>query len=242
MHHIILWKWHQPFARETYTALHVNVMVRMLRRNLDGITHRIVCVTDDPSGVTECETFMLWRDHDNLANATKHTLPSCYRRLKLFDPVTQTQMGMFPGDRIVSLDLDTLVVGQLQPLLGRDDYRFLGWALPGTHHPKVFNGSFFMFTAGELAEVWREFNAKTSPQEAFQAGYLGSDQSWLSYKLVNKARCDGFTFPEIASYPHHVRKMKVLDARTRLIFFHGKRKPWHTDSNRESPWIARYWR
>lgn len=239
--HVVLWKWSQPNARETYTALHVNVMASMLARHLSGMRYRIVCVTDEPYGVTP-ETFPLWNDHDDLANATKWDLPSCYRRLKLYDPATQAAMGIKPGDRIMGIDLDTLVTGDLKPLLAAAaPFRFMGWALQGKHHPKVFNGSLQIFTAGDLSEIWTEFDAKTSPALAFKNKWLGSDQSWLSMNLVGKPGCDGLAYPTVASYPHHIRQLKILRKDVRLIFFHGSRKPWHPITMQESPWVKRYW-
>lgn len=239
---VVLWKWVQPNARETYTAEHVNVMTAMLHRNLAGLRYRIICVTDEPRGV-ECETFPLWGDHDDLPNATKFNLPSCYRRLKLYDPATQIAMGMKAGDRIMGIDLDALIIGQLAPLIqAAAPFRFMGWALPGTNHPKVFNGSLQIFTAGDLSEIWSQFDARTSPKEAFKAGFMGSDQSWLSMKLVNQPNCDGLGYPAVVSYPRHIRKLATLDKNSRIIFFHGSRKPWHRESMTESPWIKRYWR
>lgn len=242
MLHIVLWKWSQPNAREVYTAHHINVMARMLHRNLAGVRYRVICVTDAPLGI-ECENFPLWSDHDDLPNATKFDLPSCYRRLKLYDPATQRSLGIMPGDRIMSIDVDAVITGPLKPMLEAvKPYRFMGWALPGTHHPKVFNGSLQIFTAGDLSFIWERFDPATSPQEALKAGYLGSDQSWLSMHLVKHEQCEGLGYPTVASYPAHIRKLGILQRDTRIIFFHGKRKPWHTATMKESSWVARYWR
>ena len=241
MYNIIIWKWAQPNAREVYTAQHVNTFVRMITRNLIGVRYRIICVTDDPKDIYACETFPLWADCNTLKNASNPNLPSCYRRLKIFDPDQQRALLIQNGQRIVSIDLDTLVTGQLGPLLKRNE-RFLGWELKGAHHPKVFNGSFQMFTAGDLAEIWTEFDPNSSPAEAYAARYQGSDQSWLSYRLVNKPNCDGLRYPEVASYPHNIRQLALLKRETKIIFFHGARKPWHPVARRESPWIDRYWR
>jgi len=241
MLHVVLWKWQQPNARETYTAQHVNVMAQMLHRNLSGVRYRVVCVTDEPYGVLP-ETFPLWSDHDDLPNATKRDLPSCYRRLKLYDPETQRQMGIKPGDHIMGIDLDTLITGDLKPLLASAyAHRFMGWALPGRHHPKVFNGSLQIFKAGDLAHIWRDFDPRTSPKLALNAGFLGSDQSWLSMNLVNMPGCEGFGYPTVASYPHNIKRLATLSRDVRVIFFHGSRKPWHRLAMQESPWIKRYW-
>lgn len=240
MLHVVLWKWNQPNAREHYTSEHVNMMAAMLRRALGRMPYRVVCVTDDSYGV-DTEVYPLWPDCDNLANATRRDLPSCYRRLKLFDQDTQRQMGIEKGERILSIDLDTLLTGDITGLVSRRD-RFLGWALKGDHHPKVFNGSFQMFTAGDLEFIWKEFDPVVSPKEAARANFKGSDQAWLSYRLVNMHDCDGLVSPEVVSYPNEIRRLALLDARTRIIFFHGRRKPWHQAALDESPWIKRYWR
>lgn len=239
--HIVLWKWYQKNAMECYRPEHVNAMVEMLKPNLKGLRWRIICITDDANKIDRCETFPLWRDCGELSNATKASLPSCYRRLKLYDPETQAKLGIKEGERIISLDLDSVICNSLVPTLSRPD-RFVGWGLPGTYHPKVFNGSFQMFTAGDLAEIWKEFDPATSPAEAFAAKYLGSDQSWISYRLVNKPGCIGVEYPEFASYPNHVRKLAHFRSDTAIVFFHGRRKPWHHVSMQESPWINRYWR
>src|SRR5690554_5669781 len=102
MIHAVTWKWGQDY-RHTFCAEHVNVLERMVRRHYDGDL-RFVCVTDDPEGI-EGETFPLWDDFKDVPNphgATEY--PSCFRRLKLFDPATQDAMGIKPGDRVVSLD------------------------------------------------------------------------------------------------------------------------------------------
>ena len=239
--HVVMWKWHQENMPGAYKSEYVNIMCAMLARNMKGVDYRPICITDDQMGINKCETFELWNDHRLLANATKPSLPSCYRRLKLFDPDTQSKLGIRPGDRILSIDLDTVIVGPLRQIVERSE-RYLGWALPGTHHPKVFNGSFFMFTAGDLSEIWEKFDPDVSPKLALNRGFLGSDQSWLSMNLVGREGCDGLTFPVVASYPKNIRVMKALVAGTRIIFFHGKRKPWHQSTINETPWLANYWR
>lgn len=240
-HQIVLWKWDQPNALEVYTANHVNVMVSMLRRNLDGIKARIICVTDDANGVTECETYPLWPDLNNRANRTNHVLPSCYRRLKLYDNATQRDMGFDVGDRIVSIDLDTLITNQLRDVLQTEGL-FVGWELKGTYHERVFNGSFQMFTAGTLQWIWSEFDAQRSPNDAYNAGYLGSDQAWLSWKLVTRDDVVGLKWPQVASYPLHVRPPRSWDQRTSLVFYHGRTKPWHPQAYRETELSKHFWR
>jgi hypothetical protein len=239
VHHIVLWKWNQPGFREAYTAEHVNEMIRMLKQHLN-LPHRVICVTDDPVGV-KCETFPLWDDFKDMKNPNGAHLPSCFRRLKLFDTETQAALGIRKGERIVSLDLDALIVNRCDEVFGRKD-RWVGWAVRGTYHPRVFNGSLWMFTAGDLENMWTGFDPKISPAHVLRNGFYGSDQAWLSYKLAREPFTMGWTWPHVVSYPREVRIQRCLDKRTMIIFFHGAAKPWHPHVQRESPWLNRFMR
>lgn len=239
---IVLWKWDQPkFRGQPYTAEHVNVMCSMLRRNLQGKSHRIICITDDDSGILECETAHLWNDLNDVPNASGVHLPSCYRRLKLYDPATQRDLGIDKGDKIMSIDLDTLICNPIWPIVETEG-RFVGWGLTGVQGRPVFNGSLQMFTAGDLDFIWKDFDPKKSPAEAGEAGYRGSDQAWLSYKLVGKEWAVGLKWPEVASYPLQNRVQGILKRETIIIFFHGSEKPWSPNARFQTPWIDRYWR
>jgi hypothetical protein len=66
-------------------------------------------------------------------------------------------MGIGLADRILGLDLDTLVTGNLTEVLTKNGV-YVGWKLAGTSHPEVYNGSFQMFTAGALRDVWEDFD------------------------------------------------------------------------------------
>jgi hypothetical protein len=240
--HVVLWKWEPAEGVERhYAARHVNHMAVALRGACPGLDVRIVCVTDDPTGISQCETFPLWDDCNELRNATKPHLPSCYRRLKLFDWETQSEMGIAKGDRVVSLDLDALVTGNLPEVLRKEGV-FVGWKLAGMLHDEVYNGSFWMFTAGTLRGIWAEFDPERSPQKAKLAGYLGSDQSWLSMNLIGKPGCTFIPYPTFASYPLHCKRLGYFSTKHRLVFFHGRTKPWQPEAAKESNWIRRYWR
>lgn len=241
MLNIVLWKWEQPGFKFTYLPDYVNIMCAMLRRNMHGFPHRIICVTDRESGVTECETAPLWQDLWDLPNGSGAHLPSCYRRLKLYDPATQKDLGIDKGDRILSLDVDTVIAADIRQLV-QTEGRYVGWELKGRSHPRVFNGSFQMFTAGDLSEIWQDFDPRTSPSLAAREGFLGSDQAWLSYKLVKREGSVGLKWPEVSSYPLQNRVQSILRRDNRIIFFHGSQKPWMETTVRETPWVERYWR
>lgn len=183
----------------------------------------------------KCETFPLWNDFSHMKNESGAHLPSCYRRLKLFSNEVSKQFG----GRIVSLDLDVVITGDLSPLWDQKD-NFLGWRVPGVVHPQVFNGSMWMFRAGTQDPLWSKFVWNVSPTEANKAGYFGSDQAWISYKIADKSR--GWTREQgVLSYPREQRR-QPLHPWVRVVIFHGKRKPWDLQTQKDSPWIADHWR
>jgi hypothetical protein len=241
MIHFVTWKWGQPGFKTTYTAQHVNVMAAMLARHCP-MPHRTICVTDERSHIA-VETYPLWDDHSRLMNTSGKHLPSCYRRLKLFDEATQRALDIPAGDRVCSIDIDGLIVDDITPLVGRPE-PFLGWTVPGTKHAKVINGSMWMFTAGQQYQwMWDGFDPVRSPEESLKAGFFGSDQSYISSQLVYGQDTGGWTSSDgVLSYPREVRANRRLPAHSRVVFFHGKRKPWDTHTRLESRWIDKYWR
>lgn len=237
---VVLWKWKQPNFRHAYTSEHANVVHDMVRRNAGGLDVRIICVTDDPVGLDpRIVQYPLWNDFHDLPNRSGAQLPSCYRRLKLFDCETQEDMGIGENDRIVSLDLDTVVSGPLLPLWTKHQH-FIGWAVRGNHHLRVFNGSMWMFSARTHQHMWSNFDPRRTPDRVHKAGYLGSDQSWLSYNFARDSTAGTWAYPQVVSYPKEVARRPMLAKGTSVVMFHGKKKPWHPDVQAESPWVAQH--
>jgi hypothetical protein len=87
------------------------------------------------------------------------------------------------------------------------------------------------------------FDPVRSPEESLKAGFFGSDQSYISSQLVYGQDTGGWTSSDgVLSYPREVRANRRLPAHSRVVFFHGKRKPWDTHTRLESRWIDKYWR
>ena len=234
---VVTWKWSSNY-RHSFRAEYVNVLERSVRRAYDGDL-RFVCVTDDPLAV-EGETFPLWSDFSDIPNphgATEY--PSCFRRLKLFDPETQAAMGIQPGDRIVSLDLDTVVIDDLNYLWDRNE-PFVGWAVKNRFHDRVFNGSMWMLRAGEFADVWHDFDPLVSPKVANRAGFLGSDQAWMSMKLAGEQA--GWDQSDGVYTRMQTMQVKGLPPDARIVMFHGPVKPWDAVQNGTPGWVGKYWK
>lgn len=238
----LLWKWLHPTYRARFNATAVNVLAASIRRTCT-LKHRIICVTDDPRGVN-AETYPLWNDHATLSNPSGKHLPNCYRRLRMFDVKTQIAMGIAPGSRVVSMDLDCVIVAaNIDPLFSKDG-DFMAWQVKGQMQPKVYNGSLVGFTAGSNQHLWDEFDPIRSPALASNNGFFGSDQGWLSYKKIGQSRTNQWTVERdgVFSFPREIKQRRSPWSAASLVFFNGREKPWDPDLQKKHPWIPKYWR
>ena len=238
---VVCWKW-RAFAgyRSKFEAEHVNVFARMIRRHYAGEVE-IVCITDDPAGITEADRVLkLWDDYADLPSphdrGPNRRNPSCYRRLKMFAHDADEWLGK----RIISLDLDMVVTDDLTPLFERkEDIVLWGDTNPTTH----YNGGMILFTAGARPMLWDEFkiDPKAAIARAQRAQQWGSDQGWISARLGGgEARFR--PYHGVYSYRNDVRtKGGALPAGARIVFFHGEHDPWGPEPQKLA-WVREHWR
>lgn len=164
---IVTWMWGGRFGASDVRKLRDSV-----RRNLRR-PHRFLCVTDaDVPGV---ETAVL-------KDPGLTRMPGCFARLRLFDDVWQRDLGV--TGRIAQVDLDTVVVGELDPVFDRDE-PFVIMSGANASNPCPFNGALQMLDAGYRPDVWDDFTldaAKRVPYYAFP-----DDQGWLHHKVPDAA-------------------------------------------------------
>jgi hypothetical protein len=185
----------------------------MIGRNLD-LPHKILCITDDPVGV-KCETYPLWHEPNiNLPEGR----PNCYRRLKVFG-----DFGKELGDRLLSIDLDAVITGNITPIVDRpEDFVIWGDVAKNTH----YNGGFWIQTPGSRKQVWDNFDP-LAPQITKKHNIVGSDQAWVSH-VLGPGEAMWTTKDGVYSYRNHLRNgmiPKPPDAK--IVFFHGKTDPDH---------------
>lgn len=171
---VVTFKWRTPGYRATFTAEHVRTLQRMVARHYPD-PHRLICFTDDPAGIEDV-ALPLWGDHASVLNPTGRRRPSCYRRLKLWDPAMRAVLG----SRFVLLDLDVVICGDLRPLWNRQEDVVM-WRSPTGEWP--YNGAMFLANTGARPQVWRDFDPVRSPAQTHARGYRGSDQAWISHVL-----------------------------------------------------------
>lgn len=133
---VTCWKWGALFGPE-----YVNRLRAALELHL-RIPHQLTCITDDPAGIDRRVRIV------PLPATFAHT-PRCRRRMQLFSREFAEDLG----DRILSIDLDVVIVGDLTPLLDRPE-PIVCWRVG---YAGVFSGSFVLMDAGHLNGLWHAF-------------------------------------------------------------------------------------
>lgn len=168
-------------------------------------------------------------DHDPLIE-----IPGCFTRLRMFDPAWQRAAGINPGDRMVCLDLDLVVTGELDPLFTRPQPFGI---LQGVNaaNPCPFNGSVWWLDAGYRPDVWADFSIEAAATVPFYD--FPDDQAWLAARLPDAAAIG----PADGAYAFHKPgwpRGEALPRDARLVAFPGWRDPagfTHID------WIRKHW-
>jgi len=177
---VVTWLWGAPKgAKVSFGADQVNTLLSMVDRHY-RLPYEMVCVTDDSKGIDGAvRTLKLPNDYAHLEHpqlGQGHS--TCYRRLQMFAP----EMADILAPRFVSVDLDVVVMGDLEPLWKRKE-EYVGWS-PGFFW-SPYNGSMTLMTAGSRRQVWDKFRANPGKVtgEAAAQGLVGTDQAVVAHVL-----------------------------------------------------------
>lgn len=210
---IASWLWNQPQGRAKYKPEHVWIWASMVERHLK-MKHRLACVTSETDLPPNVERIDPPGEFEDIAPRWGPTKPNCFRRLVMF----RSDAAKTFGERFVSMDLDCIVGGPLDPLFDRPEDFVI---YEGTHPSRPYNGSLMMLKAGCRPQVYDSFDQAGA--DASGEVFHGSDQAWLAHVLgpaeATWREADGVW--HLHRYLKHVRK-----AKPRLLFFPGRRKPW----------------
>ena len=225
--------WNDGFRN--YKAEQINMLARAVARFYQ-YPHRFICVTDVTRGFSpEVEVLPIPKAAQSVASLEApqgKNFPSSYRRLWCF-----SQEAVTLGERIMLLDVDCMVVGDLAPLF-EIDADFVGWR-PITiwgREDRIGGGTWLLKT-GKLPWLWENFKKGPTKmiQETKAAGWNGSDQAILSRFLHAKYP----TWPQMCGIygsQDGVFQWEMPPAGARIIHFNGDGKPWGQDKL----WIRAY--
>lgn len=161
-------------------------------------------------------------------------IPGCFCRLRMFEPEWQHKHGL--TGRIVSIDLDVVITGPLDPLFDRPE-KFVILHGGNSANPCPYNGSMMMLRAGARPDVWADFSMKRANQIPYFE--FPDDQAWLAHKIPDAAgwkvgQDSGVYAFQKPGWP----KCEALPKDARLVVFPGWRDPskfTHLD------WIKANW-
>lgn len=109
-------------------------------------------------------------------------IPGCFCRLRLFDPKWQEKNGL--TGRIVCIDLDVVITGDMDPLFDRPE-PFVILAGANANNPCPINGSIWMLRAGYRPDVRSDFTIARSYQVKYDS--FPDDQAWFAAKIPDYA-------------------------------------------------------
>lgn len=178
---ILIWKWKQPGSRFVYTSEQVNAFVKKLRENIT-LPVTFCCVTDDPEGLDESIKHIplpdMFSDIQTETWGMDKGLPQCFKRLTMWSPDAEKMFGK----RYMMIDLDTIVLGNIDHLLTRQEDVLIFRGTNAVKRP--YNGSLVIMDAGARPEVFNNFTQEGATKSGEM--FVGSDQAWLSYCLSHR--------------------------------------------------------
>jgi hypothetical protein len=224
---ICTWLWGTKYVRQDVDFLHAG-----LRRNIEQ-PFRFLCMTEPGLFCNYSAEIERWPIEDMwLVDKS----PGCLSRMRMFDPVWQAQIGAVEGDKIVSLDLDCVVVNELDPVFDRPEPFVI---LQGANfsNPCPYNGSLWMLSPGAHSEVWTEFSWDAVVASTTYA--FPNDQAWIHHKVPDAAGWQAGTEGVYAFKKPGWPGGDGLPQDARLVVFPGWRSP---QKFRETvPWIKQHW-
>lgn len=236
MNTVCCWLWQDDHAMRgrAFAPEHVNQLQRCLARHMPS-AFRFVCIADRSDGFANNVEFMETPKAAKLAGVTRTPegphFPSCYRRLWNF-----SEEAKVLGDRVLCIDIDLVAVRSLERIFARQE-EFVGWRpYRDWGQPLRFGGGIYLLTPGARTSVWTDFKGEESARDARHAGFRGSDQAWISYKLANREKYWDKT-AGIYSVRDLDKTTLALPTDAALVQFNGHTKPWQCTVG----WVMSNW-
>jgi len=219
----------------------------MLHRHLH-VPHTFHVIEESPLELypySDMRIHPTYTDHANMVANNR----SCFRRLRLLD----RDMADVLGPRILQLDLDVVITGDVTELFTRTEpvvvCRQTSVVRKDGHERTTYNPSMLLFDAGALHGVWERFHA--SPLNVWNAakshGWACTDMAILNDWFnapggVNRPAIwtekDG-----VVTYWREVRRNNHnLPDGARVVLFYGRQNPGDPDVQKACPWILSHWR
>lgn len=192
---------------DKYGPEYVNRLHAMVRRNAASVPG-FVCFTEDAEGLD--------------ADIQVQPLPGAgltgwWNKVALFRPDLAGVAG-----RVLYLDLDVVVTGNLDPLLCHPG----DFVIMDNDYVPGFNSSVMLFEAGARPEIFENFSDADMAR-------LDGDQDWIAL-----AAPDAELWPHLWCVPYRLRAAVAPPADTKLVVFSGRPNP----ADYPAEWVRELWR
>lgn len=195
---------------------YANVLHDMVQRNLkDGTKGRFVVFTDETGEFGYNEGIELKK--------LKPGLVGWFNKLALFKSDAFT-----PGERVVFLDLDTVITGSLDDIAAYDGKFAI---LQDVYRPNGLQSSVMAWEAGAMDWLWSKYLGNNCPEPA------GGDQAIIEhYRDLIRPVILQSEFPgKFVSYKREARF--DIPPGSSVCFFHGNPRPHECDG-----WVEKIWK
>jgi hypothetical protein len=206
-------------ANVPYTVEYVTRLEAMVAKHLDR-PYRFVCLTDRP--------WLVPAHLESIPMVWDRTQPGWWAKVRLFDPSLKLT------GRVLYLDLDTLIVDDLTPIVEYPaDFALVPHAgtfngREGRAVVKRFNSSVMTWQAGAQSALWSQWSPAV-------AARLWGDQDWIGEQARDAEAMPAAWFPrlsEVTTGPPFTSAIKVILAK----------KPKTHVAAAQWPWVDRIWR
>ena len=128
-----------------YTPDYVSKLYRSLKRN-STVPFEFICLSDTD---VEADLVLPYNHHSAIK---KH-----WHKLKFFSPQFG---GQKPGDEIIVMDIDQVIVGNVDELLGHSvkENELVSYGQWWDNKGIKLNGGFYKFKSGSLKSIWDDFS------------------------------------------------------------------------------------
>lgn len=230
-----------PGTPRFFKPEHVNRLAELFAKHLK-VPHRFVCVSDEVTGLADrvywIQTPPEAMEMRSYRSPEGNRFPSCYCRL--WSQSKDAAKILSPA--VLLTDIDALPVADCTPLVDRPE-KFVGWRPYRDWGRQLrIGGGVYLFEPGANVDVWEDFytNPGAAMAQARNAGFRGSDQAWLSFKLAHKvaiySRNAGIYSIRDLGADHQLPK----DARLVQMNGPAQFKPWAYRG--PGHWVAEHWR
>lgn len=178
---ITTWWWGSKFPIED-----VNKLAAGVKRHIKQ-PYRFACINDKGFPAFSDDVHHSWPIPDTHLTKVK----GCFARLRMFDlgwqrsypfhEMYQEMIGAIP-DKLVNIDLDTVITGSLDVLFDRPEPLVIMQGA-NTANPCPMNGALMMLRPGAHPEVWNDFSLDKAAKVPFHK--FPDDQGWIWHKVPN---------------------------------------------------------